>query len=215
MATMIDPPSGWKYGFPKELPEDVEDIKQWLIDNGYPEKDIDENIKYCRMWGKPTVVHEYDELPPELGGRHAMMWKDISNKVFAKPEVIKMMDEMMEYYKSNWNLNRHIVGKVYDLTQENMNAMIADIEYLKSENIKIEKQLLDFQTRYNESLGETSKLTEVLEWYAWKCEPTLIQRSNNGTLVLVEDKEKALACRDEDKFIFGTKAREALKGKEE
>lgn len=29
-----------------------------------------------------------------------------------------------------WIMGRHIVGKVYDLTQENMNAMIADIERL-------------------------------------------------------------------------------------
>ena len=37
---MIDPPSGWKYGFPKEIPEDVDDTRQWLIDNGYPESEI-------------------------------------------------------------------------------------------------------------------------------------------------------------------------------
>ena len=63
--------------------------------------------------------------------------------------------------------------------------------------------------------AENARLREALEWYAWYCEPTLIQRSDNsGTLVLIEDKEKALACRDEDKFIFGTKARKALKGGE-
>jgi hypothetical protein len=33
---MIDPPHGSLYGFPKELPEDVEDIYKWLIENGYP-----------------------------------------------------------------------------------------------------------------------------------------------------------------------------------
>ena len=30
-----------------------------------------------------------------------------------------------------WNLGNHINGKVYDLTQENMNRMIADIEILR------------------------------------------------------------------------------------
>ena len=50
MKTMIDPPSGWKYGFPKELPKDVKDLRQWFIDNGYPEKDVDFAMSYCRMW---------------------------------------------------------------------------------------------------------------------------------------------------------------------
>ena len=38
---MIDPPSGWKYGFPKEIPEDIDDTRKWLIDNGYPESEIE------------------------------------------------------------------------------------------------------------------------------------------------------------------------------
>lgn len=37
---MIDPPEGWKYGFPKEIPVDVEDTTKWLIENGYPETKI-------------------------------------------------------------------------------------------------------------------------------------------------------------------------------
>ena len=39
---MIDPPSGWRYGFPKEIPEVVTDVNAWLIENGYPKKVIDE-----------------------------------------------------------------------------------------------------------------------------------------------------------------------------
>ena len=38
---MIDPPSGWRYGFPKVIPEDVTDTIQWLLDNGYPQHEID------------------------------------------------------------------------------------------------------------------------------------------------------------------------------
>ena len=49
---MIDPPSGWKYGFPKEIPEDVENTTQWLIDNGYPKKLIVDfgGSFYVRGW---------------------------------------------------------------------------------------------------------------------------------------------------------------------
>lgn len=34
---MIDPPKGWLYGFPKELPEGVKDVYKWLVENGYPQ----------------------------------------------------------------------------------------------------------------------------------------------------------------------------------
>lgn len=51
----IDPPSGWKYGFPKIIPESIlkgsqEDFKNWLKDNGYPEKDLDLACKYSKYW---------------------------------------------------------------------------------------------------------------------------------------------------------------------
>ena len=33
---MVDPPSGWKYGFPKPAPTKVENLRVWLEENGYP-----------------------------------------------------------------------------------------------------------------------------------------------------------------------------------
>lgn len=49
---VIDPPSGWKYGFPKPIPSDVQDVEQWLVDNGYPQEEINKLGKYfyCRYW---------------------------------------------------------------------------------------------------------------------------------------------------------------------
>jgi hypothetical protein len=54
MTTMIDPPSGWKYGFPKVLPDDVENVLEWLVSEGYPQSEIDACGKnfYCRYWEK-------------------------------------------------------------------------------------------------------------------------------------------------------------------
>lgn len=48
----IDPPEGWRYGFPKEIPEDVDDTKAWLIANGYPKKEIEAlgDSFYVRGW---------------------------------------------------------------------------------------------------------------------------------------------------------------------
>jgi hypothetical protein len=52
-VTLCDPPSGWRYGFPKPLPDSVntkEEIKDWLIKEGYPEKDIPLAMKHSRYW---------------------------------------------------------------------------------------------------------------------------------------------------------------------
>lgn len=43
-VTMCDPPSGWKYGFPKELPsysfDSRKELEEWLEDEGYPIEEI-------------------------------------------------------------------------------------------------------------------------------------------------------------------------------
>lgn len=53
MKTMIDPPSGWRYGFPKQFPDEVkdEDLEKWVVENGYPQKLVDDGMmKHCRFW---------------------------------------------------------------------------------------------------------------------------------------------------------------------
>ena len=52
---MCDPPSGWKYGFPKPLPADYskdESIFPWLLSEGYPQSEIDAlgDSFYCRYY---------------------------------------------------------------------------------------------------------------------------------------------------------------------
>jgi hypothetical protein len=36
LVTMCDPPEGWKYGFPKPMPNNVENFEEWLRSEGYP-----------------------------------------------------------------------------------------------------------------------------------------------------------------------------------
>jgi hypothetical protein len=62
---------------------------------------------------------------------------------------------------SKWRLNNHIIGKVYDLTQENMTAMIADLERQDVEIRRLRATVLDFQKRYQNAL----KLIESDECY--------------------------------------------------
>ena len=39
--TLIDPPCGWKYGFPKVIPDDqLKRAVDWLIENGYPSYEV-------------------------------------------------------------------------------------------------------------------------------------------------------------------------------
>lgn len=41
---LIDPPSGWKYGFPKpyDNPTNIP-VAQWLIENGYPKSELNKD----------------------------------------------------------------------------------------------------------------------------------------------------------------------------
>jgi hypothetical protein len=59
MSKLIDPPSGWRFGFPKEIPEEIlnstfEEILEWLVINGYPKDEIE---KYREQNGEYTYFH--------------------------------------------------------------------------------------------------------------------------------------------------------------
>jgi hypothetical protein len=103
---MIDPPSGWRYGFPKEIPDDVDvtDVNAWLIENGYPKKFIDDlgefftyriiykdsknssKERIIQYYGGNELVDPYgghgviDPPPPSLEKRFDKMKKNVSNK---------------------------------------------------------------------------------------------------------------------------------------
>lgn len=60
-VTYIDPPSGWRYGFPKIIPEDqMKRSREWLIENGYPQAEIDKMKEhfYCRYWNEEVAEVE-------------------------------------------------------------------------------------------------------------------------------------------------------------
>ena len=48
----VDPPEGWKYGFPKIMPAGTSDMNAWLVNEGYPEGNLSrygDNL-HCRIW---------------------------------------------------------------------------------------------------------------------------------------------------------------------
>jgi len=50
-VTWYDPPSGWKYGFPKRYEPKTPDepLKETLRRDGYPEHEL-KYAEYCRFW---------------------------------------------------------------------------------------------------------------------------------------------------------------------
>jgi len=89
MALFIDPPSGWKYGFPKPIPEDRRyDSLTWLVEQGYPQAEIDalgEHF-YCRYWSpeKATVKFNGGELALLCSGCSVVLK---TGKEFTKEEM--------------------------------------------------------------------------------------------------------------------------------
>ncbi len=54
---ICDPPSGWRYGFPKIIPVNRRgDTLVWLVYQGYPQDEIAPygNDFYCRYWEQET-----------------------------------------------------------------------------------------------------------------------------------------------------------------
>lgn len=60
MSVLYDPPSGWKYGFPKEYaPKDGETLAETLLRDGYPQHEIDNGgARYCRFIGHATDISQ-------------------------------------------------------------------------------------------------------------------------------------------------------------
>lgn len=73
---MVDPDSGWLYGFPKPAPKeyilhDDFDFYGWLVSEGYPQEKIDYwlngKLGYvpCRMWKEEIETQEKTDEEPD------------------------------------------------------------------------------------------------------------------------------------------------------
>jgi hypothetical protein len=48
---IVDPPSGWRYGFPRAYDEEKDGpFEEFLIHHGYPESEVDFASRHTRMW---------------------------------------------------------------------------------------------------------------------------------------------------------------------
>ena len=65
---------------------------------------------------------------------------------------------------SKWSLSNHITGKTYDLTQENMSAMISDVEMLHTDSLQNYRESLESYKRCIKTLQEeNARLIDALE----------------------------------------------------
>lgn len=63
MKYYIDPPEGWMYGFPKEIDIKAKRDDKWWVENGYPQRLIDQGmLEYCRIISVPASPEEKSEL---------------------------------------------------------------------------------------------------------------------------------------------------------
>jgi hypothetical protein len=61
---LIDPPSGWRYGFPKPFDNPTNmDTTEWLLANGYPASELGEDGKahWVRFIGNHDELIALDE----------------------------------------------------------------------------------------------------------------------------------------------------------
>ncbi len=64
MKVWIDPPSGWRYGFPKVYDGSRDgEIYTWLVEQGYPQSEIDSlgTQFYWRSWAVADQTKEFNQ----------------------------------------------------------------------------------------------------------------------------------------------------------
>lgn len=50
VGNLVDPPSGWMWGFPKVFnPQVGETLEQWLVREGYPPTEVDFALRHLRV----------------------------------------------------------------------------------------------------------------------------------------------------------------------
>lgn len=55
---IVDPPGGWRYGFPKKMPDNIdtkEEFEEWLTEQGYPDWLLDD------AWSNSRYLSGEDE----------------------------------------------------------------------------------------------------------------------------------------------------------
>jgi len=86
----IDPPSGWRYGFPKEAPSNLRemesnDLTNWLISNGYPVNEVEYWLKSPKFGSVPCrfiemEIQDMEDEKKSLYERFHAMFNDMLDR---------------------------------------------------------------------------------------------------------------------------------------
>jgi hypothetical protein len=115
----IDPPSGWKYGFPKEISWEeynkTESFKEWCIANGYPREEAESYGEhfYYRVNGIPPMPPPLEDkiIKEKYKVRNTILSEQISKaiqeshlsqkRIKGKPTKEKIDSFLEQYFKDN------------------------------------------------------------------------------------------------------------------
>ena len=168
MTLVVDPPEGWRYGFPKAIPKGYmkmswDDKKKWYIEQGYPKSEIDKygELFVISMWDKEDEMSEQDlghweyygsPFDPDdyFGFIYLITCTDPENpKRYIGRKQFHQYRKGKDRVVSNW--------KTYSSSSKHINTMV---EELGSDKFKYEILQL-FETKGGLSAGEVKVQWEL------------------------------------------------------
>ena len=111
---MCDPPSGWKYGFPKPIPEEVRlenRVIEWLLEEGYPQHELDAcgDRFYCRYCEEDIDMSEDNIVLEELKKDYLFVFR--LNKDYPDWALLNALDSVISYYSTHEEYKEWMVEK--------------------------------------------------------------------------------------------------------
>jgi len=89
-VTIIDPPSGWKYGFPRvHTRPNHQSLEEWLVEKGYPKEDAKWASENCRYW----MENQEDNMDIE----HTDLTGTTQERMLARQRVIMDTLDSLKY----------------------------------------------------------------------------------------------------------------------
>ncbi len=177
MATIIDPPAGWKYGFPKPIPEDrKKDVTVWLVEQGYPKEMIDSFGEhfYCRYWEQSEEDNKLDlkQLEDKLDEALAKEtteslteWVDSKRKDDVEKIEEEYYKELEQRREAAKNFTGQVAGRHSDMfTYREMDWMVRG--FMDGYSKAKETMYTEEQVREAIDMATTSKYNYKLEFYS-------------------------------------------------
>lgn len=127
---LIDPPSGWKYGFPKAITQEqyksITDLRQWCLDNGYPSSEaiLYGNHFHIQITGDLSFMEKEQKRLKDLNDIVETFPKLKPNK----KQFVEFNGELARKYlnKFNDNSKKHFCLETFNMLSK------SDLQYLKA-----------------------------------------------------------------------------------